>query len=379
MSRLVVCAALALVFSGCAPGDAPDTAETPLPLPQTVAETPRPEPAAPMPAGPRKRLEAAIENVRGRKLLTSNGFWTVFHGILGLGPKATLLRHPETGLEVNAFDHIRSGGELRGLRLIPTKHGLDVQMGPFGVGQGHQDQFVAEMGQWGTDVNTSFVVHGRNYTFRDFVRHSQMHARVADKQELSWAIIVVGQYLGTQIEWVNGHGEKLHYRDMLRYELDADVENAACGGTHRLFGLTWAYHLHRTRGLPLTEIWQEVPAKEVKYQAKARRYQNPDGSFSTESFRGPGNAAEKQLRINTTGHILEWLALSLPDEQLQAPWVQSAVSALSLMILDQQNEPIEGGSLYHAVHGLLLYYARVYDPEWLGPCKPYFPYPLKKR
>ena len=31
----------------------------------------------------------------------------------------------------------------------------------------------------------------------------------------------------------------------------------------------------------------------------------------------------------------------------------TTLTALALMILDMQNSPIDGGSLYHAVHGLL--------------------------
>jgi hypothetical protein len=378
MYRFVVCAAAGLVFVGCAPLDAPVPEEPEKSLPLPTPEEP-PAKATPVaPAGPERRIRAAIDNVRRRNLLTSNGFWTVFHGILGLGPKATTLRDPKTNRQVNAFDYIRTGGELRGLRFIPTRHGLDVQMGPWSVGQGHQDQFVAEMAQWNTPADTPFVVNGRDYTFRDFIRHAQMHARISDKQELSWAIVVVGQYLGTDLTWTNGRGEKLHYTDLIRYELDADVENAACGGTHRLFGLTWAYHLHRERGLSPTGIWEEIPAKEAKYRERARRYQNADGSFSTEFFRGRGNDSDKQLRINTTGHVLEWLALASPEEELRAPWVQNAASALSLMILDLRAEPIEGGSLYHAVHGLLLYHARLYGTEALGEYKPHFPYPLKR-
>jgi hypothetical protein len=190
---------------------------------------------------------------------------------------------------------------------------------------------------------------------------------------------VIGEHLGTDLSWSNGRGEKLRYRDLIRYELDADVENAACGGTHRLFGLTWAYHLHKNRGRSTKGIWEEITAREAKYRDVARRYQNADGSFSTDFFRGRGNSQDKQLRINTTGHILEWLSLSLPDEELRSPWVQSAASALALLILDLQAEPIEGGSLYHAVHGLLLYRARVYGTDGLGPCKPHFPYPLKEQ
>jgi hypothetical protein len=379
MYRILVCAAVLLGLAGCAPVDLPEPQEKEQPAPASTVEEPSSQPAALVKstAGPQHRIDSAISNVRRRKLLLSNGFWTVFHGILGLGPKAATLRDPKTGHEVNALEHIRSGGELRGLRFIPTRHGLDVQMGPFSVGQGHQDQFVAEMTEWGLPADTPFVVNGKDYTFRDFVRHSQMYASVTGKQELSWALVVVGQHQGTDLEWSNDKGEALRYRDLVRYELDADVENAPCGGTHRLYGLTWAYHLHKQRGLDTSGIWQEIRAKEAKYIAVARRYQNSDGSFSTEFFRGRGNSSDKQLRINTTGHILEWLALALPDEELRADWVQNAASALALMILDLQAEPIEGGSLYHAVHGLILYRARVYGDDTLGPCKPHFPYPLK--
>jgi hypothetical protein len=69
--------------------------------------------------------------------------------------------------------------------------------------------------------------------------------------------------------------------------------------------------------------------------------------------------------------MLEWLALALSDAELRQAWVQEAANAVSLMILEHQGEGIEGGTLYHAVHGLLEYYARVYDAEKLGPLKPY--------
>jgi hypothetical protein len=331
---------------------------------EVVAETIKflPKPA-PLPR--LGRVEAAIRNVRERDLLTTNGFWTVFHGILGLGPATTLL-NPETGQKINALDFIRNGGEVRGLQFIPTKWGLDVKLGPQMVGQGHQDQFIAEMAQWGMPADRPFVVFGKDYTFMDFVRHAQMRARVTENQELSWAVIIVAQYLGTNAAWTNGYGEKLHLEDLVRYELDASVEEAACGGTHRLFGLSWAGHLHLREGGKAKGVWKEVADKAAKYRDLAKKYQNSDGTFSTNFFRGPGSAVDKQLRINTTGHTLEWLALALSDAELKEQWVEDAAGALSLIILDLQDQPIDGGSLYHAVHGLLIYYARVQDPGVLG-------------
>src|SRR5262245_39795776 len=185
---IIFTGAAALFWTSCAPVPDSDPVNSNPEIPSTTkANTPEPSSfqGARTPAGVsdvlRTRIESAIENVERRDLQMSNGFWTVFHGILGMGPKTTLL-DPATGKRVNALDHICAGGELRGLRFIPTNNGLDVQMGPQFVGQGHQDQFIAEMAQWGMPADRKFVVAGKDYTMMDFVRHSQMRARLTDNQ-----------------------------------------------------------------------------------------------------------------------------------------------------------------------------------------------------
>jgi hypothetical protein len=311
------------------------------------------------PAGLQGRIAQAIDQVRRRDLLSTHGFWTVFHAILGLGPDVTLL-DAETGRRENALEHICRGGNVRGLKFIPTADGLDVQIGPQFVGQGHQDQFLAEMAQWGLQPDHKFVVLGKDYTFMDFIRHAKARARVMADQELGWTILCIGQYFGTDVVWTNNVGELVHFEDMVRYELDAPMDSAACGGTHRLFGLSWVYHLHLKRGGKRQGVWLQVAENTRKHVALARKYQNSDGSFSTSFFQERGNAPDMQLRINTTGHILEWLALALPTAELKAGWMQDAANALALMILDVQSAPMEGGTLYHAVHGLQLYSARAF-------------------
>ena len=308
-------------------------------------------------------------------MLLNNGFWTVFHGILGLGPSVKL-KHPVLGIQVNALDYICDGGELRGLRFIPTEYGVDVENGDQFVSQGHQDQFVAEMAQCGVPADKQFQIHGKKYQFMDFVRHSQMRARVNASQELSWTIIVVGQYLGTDISWTNSYGEKLRFEDLVRYEVDANVEQAACGGTHRLFGLNWAYNLHLRNGGKTEGVWKDLADEQAKYQRLAQKYQNADGSFSTEFFREPGNALDMQLRMNTSGHILEWLAYSLPEARLRDEWMERAVNRLALMFFEIQNDSMESGTLYHAAHGLRIYHERVFG-EGLGAQKPFLILPPK--
>src|SRR5262249_27398504 len=148
----------------------------------------------------------AIAQVKDRPLRSDNGFWTIFHAILGLGPAVELIEidkdgHPidkHTGQpikgkedqqpidyrnarRINALDHICAGKSVRGMTFLPTRFGLDVKTAvgeEIFVGQGHQDQFVAEMAQWGMAKDRKFVVGKKEYKFEDFVKHSQMRANL---------------------------------------------------------------------------------------------------------------------------------------------------------------------------------------------------------
>jgi hypothetical protein len=338
-------------------------------------DNPAPDKARPpdVPASLQARMKAALEHVHRRDLLTTHSFWTVFHGILGLGFDATLL-DTTTGKKVKALDYICDGGRIRGLSFIPTPDGVDVEtMAGSGVGQGHQDQFVAEMTQWGMPLDRKFRINNKEYTFADFANNSKMRASVKSNQELSWAIVIIGQYYGTDISWTNRNGEKQTFADLVRYEVEQPIDTAACGGTHRLFGLTWVYHLHSQRGGKIEGVWRDVANHIEEYKRKARQYQNLDGSFSTNYVSGPGNEQGAELHISTTGHVLEWLALALSDVELKERWVQDAANALVLMILNNRLAPIDGGALYHAAHGLRIYYDRVFGPlDNHGPPIPRF-------
>jgi hypothetical protein len=355
-------AALLLMVAGCSNAPAPSTAEATKLSTATPAEPEKPkEPITPDLV--RQRLELAIEHVRARDLQTTNAFWTVFHGMLGLGPNTPLV-DPKSGTRVPALKYVFGGefpfGEIRGARFVPTAEGLDVTIGPVHVGQGHQDQFIAEMAQWGVKKDTPVRVFGKDYTMMDFVRETMAHSRLAG-QELSWSIVVIATYIGTDAEWTNRFGEKLKFEDLLQSEYKVDANVQACGGTHHLFGLTWCYYTHlRSGGNVEQGIWKDVKKKLDEHVEIAKKYQNPDGSFSSNYFRGPGTTPDLESRLGSSGHTLEWLATHLPDEQLTEPWLQEAAMAVSLMILDSKAMPIESGALYHATHGLSTYHHRVY-------------------
>src|SRR5688572_21532553 len=96
---------LALAGLHCAPRDPDGRVKSKGDLEETKIVV---EPPA-VPDKFRERLEAALEHVRKRDLLTTHGFWTIFHGILGMGPEATTLVNPDTDSRVNAIDWIGRG------------------------------------------------------------------------------------------------------------------------------------------------------------------------------------------------------------------------------------------------------------------------------
>ena len=77
----------------------------------------------------------------------------------------------------------------------------------------------------------------------------------------------------------------------------------------------------------------------------------------------PGSSPDLAQNLGTTGHILEFLALALTDEQLKEPWVRRAAANLCDLFRRTRNVPLECGALYHAAHGLVLYRSRMFGPR----------------
>jgi hypothetical protein len=282
-----------------------------------------------------------------------------------------MLLDPETKQRIKAIDYIANGGEVRGLELRPTPDGVEVETMPGSIiGQGHLDQFVAEMAEWDVPKDKKFIVDGREHTFEDFIRQARAHASLTTNPvlgpgplELTWTIVIVSKYYGPDYHWTNNRGESLSVADMARYELGQPIASSpVCGGTHRLFGLTWAYHLHRQKGGKKEGVWKQVADTIADYELRAKRFQNPDGSFSTNYLESPGDDPDIQRRLATTGHILEWLALAMTDDELGQAWVQKAADALAALIAKNASNPLDGGALYHAAHGLELYRGRMWGP-----------------
>jgi hypothetical protein len=200
----------------------------------------------------------------------------------------------------------------------------------------------------------------------DYVAQVQWDVPRNVEREYSWTLIGLTTYLPTSAQWTAQDGQTWSIERLMEIELQHDLAGSACGGTHRLIGLTTALNRHLSQGGQLDGVWRQAEQRIQQATADARRYQNPDGSFSTNYFHRPGHSPDLAQNMSASGHVLEFLTLALTDAQLREPWVRRAAEQLCGVFEDTGELPLVCGALYHAAHALVLYRQRVFGPRSFG-------------
>ncbi|HVC93004.1 MAG TPA: hypothetical protein VND64_04900, partial [Pirellulales bacterium] len=72
----------------------------------------------------------------------------------------------------------------------------------------------------------------------------------------------------------------------------------------------------------------------------------------------PASSPDLALRINSSGHMFEFLTVALTDEQIREPWMTRALEFLLDAFEATEGDDLECGGLYHGAHGLILYRER---------------------
>ena len=318
-----------------------------------------------------QRLDEVLEAIyKDRHLnLRDHAAWQILHGALTYKRDFMVERN---GKFVSAVDYILNGGQMKGWTV---EQGVELSPGSqrFGLralleegtkaGQGHADQWLAVLAQCDLSPEQKILVAGDEYTMESFLRQVQYDVPRNTDREYSWTLIGLTTYLPTNETWTALDGEEWNIERLVGIEAEQALASSACGGTHRLIGMATALNHHVDQQFEVTGAWKQ--ASEVIEQAKldAKKYQNVDGSFSTNYFQRPGRSPDLAQNLGTTGHILEFLAIALQDEQLEEPWVKRAVANMCELFEKTRDVPLECGALYHAAHGLALYRERVFGPR----------------
>ncbi|MCE9545985.1 MAG: hypothetical protein K8T25_10760 [Planctomycetia bacterium] len=272
----------------------------------------------------RTKIRKALEMYRGKMLNTrDHGAWETMHSIIGYGVEKQLEVGGPGGQRVNAIGWLSFNGPSAGERLFVL--GSEGPAGRQGPGlQGHPGQFMAILAQCRVPLDYPMQVGGRKLTVTDLVRQEQLTCR--SNTELTFKLIGLMHYLKSDATWQDEKGETWSIPRLIKEELAQPVVGAACGGTHRLFALTYSFKKRVQRGEPVTGQYARARTYIRDFQDYTFSMQNPDGTFSTAFFAGRGASPDPQLRLETTGHIAEWLVFSLDNAQLRDPRMVKAIN-----------------------------------------------------
>jgi hypothetical protein len=280
--------------------------------------------------------------------------WGAMHAMIAYGVDSELIAG---GQRVNAIGYLCYNGVCNGQQLFYTAGGkLQTRIGP-GV-QGHPGQFLAMLAQ--SKVKTDFPIRvgHEQFTVSDLIEHEKETCR--PRTELTFKLIALTHYLPSDARWKSNDGQDWDIPRLIKEELAQPIVGAACGGTHRMTGFSYAVRKREMRGEPLTGQWLRAKKFVEDFHEYAFRLQNADGSFSTDWFAGRNEFGTIGKRLETTGHITEWLAFSLTNEQLVEPRMIKSVDYLTSLLAENRNEKWGIGPLGHGLHALALYDERVF-------------------
>ncbi len=315
----------------------------------------------------RDLIDEALAYNRDRRILSTerNAAWQVAHGSVAYGLDLPLQVGSERRL---AYDYLLNGGTMRGWDLAlrgthpETKRPLvnaTVQAGSY-EGQGHVDQFLGYLSQTNPPLDLPIAFDGAKVTLEDWGRTAQWEVPNNAYREYSWTVIALTNLFPDQYEWKAADGEMWTLEPLVQFEAQQDLTTSACGGMHRLMGLAHAVNYWKRRKMNFTGGWLEAQQKLKQTIETIRRYQNSDGTFSTNYTTRPGTSSDLSSRIGTTGHTLEVLAYALEPSELREPWVEKSVRRLCELLKAAGDEELECGGLYHGLAGLRIYRNRAF-------------------
>lgn len=309
----------------------------------------------------RTRVREALAFYHRKQLNTrDHNPWEVMHSIVAYGVDSQLHRNGPEGQTVNAISWLCWNGDCKGTRILEvTGNRLAARKGP--QVQGHPGQLLAILAQSNVDISAPIKVGDKRFTLEDLIESEKLGCQAGT--ELTFKLISLSHYLDSDARWKSSDGQNWSIERLVREELSQPIIGAACGGSHRLMGFAYAVRNREMAGKPISGEFRRAKKYLDDYHTYAlTKLQNSDGSFSTEWFKTAGARPDLGRRIQTSGHILEWLSYSLPLERLEEPRVVKAVEYLTDTLLDNRNREWAIGPLGHAMHSLAIYDSRVFRP-----------------
>ena len=306
------------------------------------------------------RLQRPIANVlryfhNRPEVANGRSNWGMMHAMMVYGADT---RVKVGSRQYSTIAWIAGNNVCRGQRIFEADdYGIAMRDGP-GL-QGHQGQLLAVFALCGVPEHYPVYVDGKKFSVDDIVRREMADCKSGN--ELTFTLIALSHYLDSDAVWRARDGERWSIERLIREEMDQPIVGAACGGTHRLMGFAHALRMRRLAGLPIDGQYAYAQKYIDDFVQYAYRLQNRDGSFSTTWFEGRQDNGKDDRKIQTTGHIVEWLLTVTPNDQLSDPRLVRAIAYLTNTLHKDPQHEWSIGPKGHALRSLAMFYRRAYD------------------
>ncbi len=281
-------------------------------------------------------------------------YWGMFHNIMIFDKDTSIIdgknRH-------NAVAWMAGNNPCRNQILLEhDARGIHVLSG---VGlQGHQAQMLAVYGLIDVPASYPLYVGRKKFSVGDVVQREMEDCKSG--AELTFTLIGLSHYVDSDSQWVASDGQDWDFERLIQEELSQPIVGAACGGTHRLMGFAHALRRRRAEGKPITGQWARADRYVKDFIAYTWQLQNRDGSMSTEWYEKPEDNGKIDRKVQTTGHMVEFLLTALPDDQLQSPQMLRSITFLVNTFIRERGHEWQVGPKGHALRALAMYYRRVF-------------------
>lgn len=303
------------------------------------------------------RVKSALDYyLKNPETTASRSPWAVMHALLAFGSDYEMLG--PNNQRVNAIGWMCHNGLCKTQRIFTPRGNSFVPNVGGGV-QGHQGQFLAILAQCQVPPDYPIQIGDRKFTVEDLVLYEMATCR--EKSELTFKLIGLSYYLDSDKQWRSNDGKVWSIQKLIQEELAQPIVGSACGGTHRLMGYSFAIKQRVLQGQPLQGQYLRAAKFINEFIEYTWQLQNPDGSFSTNWFEGRGNEPNVERKVQTTGHMLEWLLFTVSDTDVKSRRVEKAIDFLMANIYDNRQLKWPIGPRGHAERALALYHKRLSD------------------
>lgn len=203
-------------------------------------------------------------------------------------------------------------------------------------------------------------------TVADLVQHERLSCRAGQDQSLR---LIGLSYYADEPTWKNDLGEDWSLERMVKQELDQPILGATAGGTYRLMGLSYALDRRAKQKQPIDGQFRRAEEFVGKFEEYALALQNSDGSWGPQMLASKGVGRDAETQLYGTGHVTEWLVMSVDEKVLADFRIVRSVEYLNNLLGNRRYGSLgslstrEVGSIMHALHALAVYDQRMFAPR----------------